>query len=108
MFDFSGYTVFTCISKMGVGSSREGVQNRLKTLPLLVTYERWHGGVFRCDVIRLVDGFEVTIDIDDANREIRCSSRHRGAIESMLADMGVDVGDRGHVEETQIRLHGRA
>lgn len=108
MFDFSGYTVFTCTAKMGVGSSREGVQGRLKTLPLLVTYERWYGSVFRCDVLRMVDGFELIIDADEANREIRYTSRHRGAIEAMLIDMGVDVSDRGPVDETQIHLRGRA
>lgn len=108
MFDFSEYTVFTCTAKMGVGSNQEGVRNRLKTLPLLVTYERWHGKVLRCDVLRMADGFEVTIDIDDANREIRYSSRHRGAINAMLIEMGVDIGDRGPVDETTVHLRGRA
>jgi hypothetical protein len=56
----------------------------------------------------MADGFEVTIDIDDANREIRYSSRHRGAIEAMLIDTGVDVGDLGPVDETHVHFRSRA
>jgi hypothetical protein len=96
------YTVFTCRAKLGLGSNGDGVRARLTTLPLLVTSERWCGHVLRCDVLRMTDCAEVTVDIDRGVREVRCTSRQRGVVESMLDDLGNLVSDRGQVDETNI------
>ena len=104
MFDFDGYLVFTNKTKMAEVASAENLRAKLGTLPMIVTYEQWIGSVLRCDVTRMTDTAEFTVDIDSVGGELRCSSRQRGAIESLLDDMGELVGERGHVEETRIRL----